>query len=379
MYKLLSEIMYENNNKINDLGKRLTVKLNLKGIQERDKKTIEKIGATRQYERKSGDFIYGKQNFHKGCFAIIPSEYNNYVSSSDIPSFTFYKGFVPHYCYYFLSRENLYKAFENKMTGTGSKRLNQDSFLKYNILIPNENEQQKIAQFFSLLDHHIKLWERKLELYQLKKKYYLDKMFADKDIPELRFNQFFENLNLNKIENLVLSMKSGGTPLSTKKEYYNGNINFLTISDMDDKYIYKTDKFISKEGLDNSSSYTLSKNNLLISIYASLGKISINKIDVALPQSIVGVIIDNSKLNLEFIYQYLIYKNKWFKLNAQIGSQPNINIETLKKMNIFFPELNEQQKIASFFEQNDKFINLCRFNIQKLKDRKKYYLNNLFI
>ena len=192
MYKLLSEIMYENNNKINDLGKRLTVKLNLKGIQERDKKTIEKIGATRQYERKSGDFIYGKQNFHKGCFAIIPSKYNNYVSSSDIPSFTFYKGFVPYYCYYFLSRENLYKAFENKMTGTGSKRLNQDSFLKCNILIPSENEQQKIAQFFSLLDHHIKLWERKLELCQLKKKYYLDKMFADKDIPELRFRGFKE-------------------------------------------------------------------------------------------------------------------------------------------------------------------------------------------
>ena len=66
-----------------DINKRLTVKLNLKGITVRESKTIEKEGATKQFIRKSGQFIYGKQNLHKGAFGIVPKELDGYLSSSD--------------------------------------------------------------------------------------------------------------------------------------------------------------------------------------------------------------------------------------------------------------------------------------------------------
>lgn len=59
---------------IDDINKRLTVKLNLNGITVRESKTIEIEGATKQFIRKTGQFIYGKQNLHKGAFGIIPKE-----------------------------------------------------------------------------------------------------------------------------------------------------------------------------------------------------------------------------------------------------------------------------------------------------------------
>ena len=63
---------------IDDINKRLTVKLNLKGITVRESKTIEIEGATKQFIRKTGQFIYGKQNLHKGAFGIIPKELDRY-------------------------------------------------------------------------------------------------------------------------------------------------------------------------------------------------------------------------------------------------------------------------------------------------------------
>ena len=77
---------------IDDINKRLTVKLNLNGITVRESKTIEIEGATKQFIRKTGQFIYGKQNLHKGAFGIIPKELDGYLTSSDIPSFDFKGG-----------------------------------------------------------------------------------------------------------------------------------------------------------------------------------------------------------------------------------------------------------------------------------------------
>ena len=64
---------------------RITVRLNCKGVEQRSLKA-EKEGATKYYTRKSGQFIYGKQNIHKGAFGIIPQELDGFTSSADLPA-----------------------------------------------------------------------------------------------------------------------------------------------------------------------------------------------------------------------------------------------------------------------------------------------------
>ena len=95
---------------VDDINRRLTVKLNLKGISVRESKTIEKEGATKQFIRKSGQFIYGKQNLHKGAFGIIPKELDGYLTSSDIPSFDFKGEINPKWFYYYFSRQIIMKV-----------------------------------------------------------------------------------------------------------------------------------------------------------------------------------------------------------------------------------------------------------------------------
>ena len=140
---------------IDDIDKRLTVKLNLKGITVRESKTIEIEGATKQFIRKSGQFIYGKQNLHKGAFGIVPKELDGYLTSSDIPSFDFKGEIEPKWFYYYFSRKSFYERLESLSTGTGSKRISPKEFLNIKIIVPEIKEQHRIVCLLAKIDEEI--------------------------------------------------------------------------------------------------------------------------------------------------------------------------------------------------------------------------------
>ena len=161
-----------------NLEKRITVKLNLKGIEKRKVTSEEKEGATTNYLRKEGQFIYGKQNFHKGAFGIIPKELDGYQSSSDIPSFNFVEdSTIGKYFYYYFSQKNVYENLENIATGTGSKRIQPKVFFNVKLDMPCLEEQQKIADFLSSIDTKIEKISDELENLKEFKKGLLQQMF----------------------------------------------------------------------------------------------------------------------------------------------------------------------------------------------------------
>lgn len=153
-----------------DINKRITVKLNLKGVEKRELTAVEKEGATTHYVRKAGQFIYGKQNLHKGAFGIIPNYLDNYQSSSDIPSFDFKENVDGIWFYYYFSRPDFYKNLENISTGTGSKRIHPKDLYKVVIKTPSLPEQKAIAKVLSTADREIYLLTQELEQLKLQKK-----------------------------------------------------------------------------------------------------------------------------------------------------------------------------------------------------------------
>src|SRR5699024_2123945 len=126
-------------------------------------------------------------------------------------------------------------------------------------------------------------------------------------------NIFFRNKKINTIiEKCISYGKAGGTPTSNNKEYYDGDIPFLSISDMtkQGKYIMKTEKMISKKSINNSSAWIVPKNSIILSMYASYGLVAINKIELATSQAMFNMIV-KKKNNIEYIYYYLefLYEN----------------------------------------------------------------------
>ena len=177
--KRLGEIFVESRVPSNhsDPTRRITVRLHLQGVEHREYRGTEAENATSFFVRSAGQFIYGKQNFHKGAFGIIPTELHGFESSSDIPAFDFTGHVVPQFVFYYLSRTHCYSLFEKKMTGTGSKRLHSETFLKSKIYIPSNPEQQKIADCLSSLDELIQLQTQKLDALEAHKKSLMQQLF----------------------------------------------------------------------------------------------------------------------------------------------------------------------------------------------------------
>ena len=151
----------------------ITLKLNLGGAIVGGNRETLKIGATKYFIRHAGQLIYGKQNFFHGSIAIIPKKCDNKATSCDVPSFNI-KNIDTNFLYYYISRPSYYEEKEVYASGTGSKRIHEDTFLKFSIEVPPRDEQVKISRLLETVSDFITLHQRKHKTMQNKKsKFYL--------------------------------------------------------------------------------------------------------------------------------------------------------------------------------------------------------------
>jgi restriction endonuclease S subunit len=133
-----------------DAAHRITVRLNCKGVEQRSLKA-EKEGATKYYIRKAGQFIYGKQNIHKGAFGIIPQELDGFTSSADLPAFDVdLLKCIPEWICICLQKDNYYKSLQKNVKGVGSQRLAVNVFLDSEIPLPSVKTQKEIIKKIKL-------------------------------------------------------------------------------------------------------------------------------------------------------------------------------------------------------------------------------------
>jgi len=156
--------------KENNPDNRITVKLNQNGIEKRSVRGTESEDSTAYFIRKAGQFIYGKQNLHKGAFGIIPLELDGFESSQDIPTFDFRSNILPSFFLFYMSQESFYTGLEKISTGTGSKRIHPEELYKVKVVFPEKEEQNCIAQVLQAADKEISLLKAKTEKLKEQKK-----------------------------------------------------------------------------------------------------------------------------------------------------------------------------------------------------------------
>ena len=170
------------------------------------------------------------------------------------------------------------------------------------------------------------------------------------NVPAVRFPEFtgeWEKCKLSK----VCSFFSGGTPPSSNKEYYNGNIPFIRSGELHND---ETELFITKEGLDNSAAKMVEVGDLLLALYgATSGNIAISKIKGAINQAILCI---RTKQNKKFV------ESVWNKHVARLlqtylqGGQGNLSADIVKNIPFYFTNIEEQNKLARFISLLDQRI-----------------------
>lgn len=156
--------------------KLMTLKLNLGGINlSANRETLE-LGATKYFVRKSGQLIYGKQNFFHGSIAIIPDNADGYATSGDVPALDI-EGIQPKFLLDYISRPSYYLEKEARAIGTGSKRIHEKDLFSFEISSPSQIEQIKITNIVDNMDKILILQKSKIQKLKQLKQAYLQKLF----------------------------------------------------------------------------------------------------------------------------------------------------------------------------------------------------------
>jgi type I restriction enzyme, S subunit len=198
---------------------------------------------------------------------------------------------------------------------------------------------------------------------------------TNKLIPELRFPEFEKEGEWEeKVIGEVFDSYSGGTPNTSEREYYNGDIPFIRSAEINKE---KTELFLSELGLKNSSAKLVDKGDLLVALYgANSGDSAISKIKGAINQAILCL---KSDVSNSFTQHYLSLKKEWIVSKFVQGGQGNLSSDIVKSIPIFVPENpTEQQKIASCLSSLDEVISFQTDKLETLKTYKKGLMQNLF-
>ena len=158
----------------------------------------------------------------------------------------------------------------------------------------------------------------------------------------------------------VIEIFGGGTPRTDVAEYWNGEIAWLSVADFNHgrKYVYDTEKKISKKGVQNSSTKMLKKGDIIISARGTVGAIAVLRKEMAFNQSCYGIrALENITTN-DYIY-YLIKDTVSDLLQiAHGGVFDTITKDTFNEIDILLPPLPEQRAIASVLSSLDDKIDL---------------------
>ena len=175
------------------------------------------------------------------------------------------------------------------------------------------------------------------------------------NVPNLRFPEFIEDWDQKSISD-VANVVGGGTPDTTIAEYWDGNIQWFTPSEIGkSKYISKSERKITQSGLNNSSAKILPQGTILLSTRATIGECSIAMEECSTNQGFQSL-ISKSNYNSEFVYYLIQTKKKDLIRNACGSTFLEISANEVRKIKCRVPQINEQDKITQLLSLIDKRI-----------------------
>ena len=156
-----------------------------------------------------------------------------------------------------------------------------------------------------------------------------------------------------------IDLIGGGTPKTSVAEYWNGSIPWLSVKDFnnDNRYVYTTEKHISEQGLLNSSTKLLQKDDIIISARGTVGELAMIPFPMTFNQSCYGIRAKDG-LNKAFLYYLLKNKIKELKKITHGSVFDTITRETFSNIVIDIPDYQTQCAIASILGGLDKKIEL---------------------
>ena len=339
-----------NNGKIDIQNKELVKR-------EMDKNKIE------QKKLKKGDIIIeksgGSPNQPVGRVVFFNLNSNDIFLCNNFTSILRIKEKInSKYIFYFLRnsyKNNKVLKFQNKTTGIINLKL-QDYLNGSCIYLPELRIQNKVVNILDILESILEKNQNYLNYLKELTKSLFTRIFGD-----IKSND--KNWKIYKFSE-KLKISSGGTPSKANKIYWeNGTISWIGSNMCNDEIITKNDgKFITEEGLKNSSAKIYKMNTVIVALVgATIGKTGLLKFETSTNQNIAALEIKNMDYSPEFLF--FLLQNLYYKFTELGGDTFKMaNLSFIKNLPLISPPIELQNKFAERIEKIEKL----KFTIWKI-------------
>ena len=294
---------------------------------------------------KEGDVLLS----HKatiGITCIVDNEYPEIVITPQLTYYRVKKDINNYYLKYYFDSHYFQHILKNWAT-SGSTRayLGITAQLKLPILLPDIIIQNKIVTMLQTIDKKIELNNQINDNLQA----IITNIFND----IIENNDEFQTLQLSDVAKEIVT---GKTPSTSKSEYWNGEIPFVTIPDMHNEvYSYKVERCLSDAGSNSQIKKLLPSNSIMVSCIATVGLVSINPVPCHTNQQINSIITKND-YDLFYLYEMLKTKKEDLKNIGSSGSATlNVNKNQFEKINIDYPKkeilIDFDKKVRPLFKR----------------------------
>lgn len=326
-----------------------------------------------KFRFRPGDIVYGKINPQLGKYFYAKVDG---LTSADAYVLNGKNNIIQEFLYTIIQSKDFFNYSVSVSKRSGMPKINREELNDYSYWMPEKVEQKKIGNFFQTIDSLITLHQHKLDKLKNLKKAYLAELFPAEGqrVPKRRFPGF---------EGEWESKYLGECFSERRESMADGELLSVTIS--------KGIKKFSELGRHNNSNDDKSKYKKVC-----VGDIAYNSMRMWQGASgyspYEGIVspaytVLSPKLDVidSMCMSYFLRRSDMthvFKLNSQGITSDNWNLKypALSKIPVLVsPHLNEQHRIATYLSKVDCLIDLQQQKLDKLKDLKKAYLNELFV
>jgi type I restriction enzyme S subunit len=332
-----------------------------------------------------------------GKALLVPDD-RKYILSQRVVAFKTKEDISNEFLIQLIWSNRFQNTIDKLSTGSTAKGINQKSLKKVSIVLPSKQEQEKIASFLTSVDTKIEQLSRIVELLESYKKGVMQAIFAggkkavdseelivdsDKDnskfkIKHLKFkkddgSEFpeWEEKKLGDIGTVI----TGKTPSTSNDELWDGNIEFITPTDIEgSKYQTKTSRTVTEQPKMN----ILPIGTIVYTCIASIGKMSLSTRPSITNQQINSLVVYEQHNN-EFVYYALLKLTPYIQSTQANTTLPIINKTEFSKFKVSVPCLEEQTKIANFLSSIDNKIEQTKKQLDGAKKFKKALLQQMFV
>lgn len=339
---------------------------------------IKRLGEVRKGYTNfiEGDIIFAKITpcMENRKSAIVPKLKNDLgYGSTEFHVFRTDSKYVDNrYIFYFIRSHEFISDATSSMTGAvGQQRVPKGFIESYKVPFPPLKEQRRIADriesLFEKLDKAKELIEEARNGFEKRKSVVLEKAFRGELTEKWRHDTKINGVKDTKFEELFAFI-GGGTPSKANKEYWNGEINWASVKDIKNSYLYDTIDKITEKGVKNSSTNVAKNGEIILVTRISPGKVTIAQKDIAINQDLKIVRPKIEEIEYKYMYYLFLYKEKELISKSQGTTVKGITISELNKIQISLPVLEEQKEIVrildKLLEEETKIENLSQLEEQ---------------